>query len=758
MEILQEIHNLSGKINLRKSVKSIRHLFSRSIAALMFLSVLAALWQPMGLPQRTARAAADSTTFYVTPGGNDAPGCGTATSPCRSIQYTVDRAASGDVILVAEGVYTYSNQTDPCDFLTTRAVVCFVDKHLTILGGYAAGNWTAADPASHPTIIDGQGNWRGVAIIAYNTTASLRMEGFTIQDGVARGKSSGDDFYTFAFGGGMWGQNSSVTLRDMVFKNNRSIGGNTSTQYGGAGSGGGLAIQSPKNRELSTLERVTFEGNQALGGSGAVRGGVALGGGLYTYEAPINGTDLVFTNNLAQAGSSSGSGKDSVPGVGLNADALGGAAAFQSNSTATLQRVTATGNQALGGNAGTASGAQGGGAFGGAISAESSSLTTNQLLLRGNRAQGGSANTGGFAFGGGLITDGADSVIDRIQVLENEAVSGGSSTGGVAGAPGGGGLYLVAFRPDRTYHAKVTNAIIADNRIEVGPGTSPGGGGGGVTIQAMTAELIHTTIVNNNFAGYLKAGQAVLVNGLYGDSGTPASLDMRYSIIANHVTSTPWTSAFTVAEGSSANLYQGIFSGNSNDSNFYNPYPYPAGNITGMETMGQEDSLDFVAPGSPSYDYHLTSTSPAIDQAVNSNISDDIDGEARTAYGVADIGADEYSLPELLVSPESINVMLDDASTLERTAKVDFISGSPSTWTATTSASWLYLGVQGTAQEATGQTGDYLTIRFAPDKVSLGYHTTTISLTTPEGATQNIQVTMIKVAQVYTTYIPVTLH
>ena len=83
----------------------------------------------------------------------------------------------------------------------------------------------------------------------------------------------------------MWAQNSSVTLRNVTFRGNRAVGGNTSGQYGGAGSGGGLAIQSTKNGVTSTLEHVVFDSNQAFGGAGVRRGGLAVGGGLYTYQA-----------------------------------------------------------------------------------------------------------------------------------------------------------------------------------------------------------------------------------------------------------------------------------------------------------------------------------------------------------------------------------------------------------------------------------------------------------------------------------------
>jgi len=588
------------------------------------------------------RAAPEAQTFRVATSGSDTSSCGSTSAPCQSIQYAVNRAASGDTILVAGGTYTYKASVDTCSFLTTRAVVCFVDKHLTIRGGFSTSNWITPDPIANPTIIDGGNSRRGVAIIAYNSTASLTMEGFTIQNGLAQGTSSGDDFYTFAFGGGMWAQNSAVTLRDVIFRNNRAQGGNTSGQYGGAGSGGGLAIQSTKNGVVSVLERVVFENNRAVGGSGVRRGGLAVGGGLYTYQAAINGTDIQITNNLAQAGSSSGSGVDNI--LGLRADAIGGGASFQIGSTITLERLTVSDNSAIGGNAGTGSGSVGGGAYGGALHAERSQLTLRDVVMNNNTARGGNSATGGLAFGGGLMTDATYANLDRVSVMHNAAISGGSLTGGSAGAPGGGGAYITTFT-GTGYSAQVVNSIFADNRVEVGtPGSDAGGGGAGLVIQGMTVDVIHGTFVSNYFVGGLISGQAILVQGTQGSGGTPATANIKNVIIADHKnTATSNTSALTVAANSTARLTRGIFSGNTNDTNI-NGRPFAPGTITGLETMLSVADVRFVAPGAPYWDYHLGAGSPAIDQGVDQGVGFDIDGQLRPINGTVDIGADEAGL------------------------------------------------------------------------------------------------------------------
>ena len=49
---------------------------------------------------------AQGETYYVATTGTDAPGCGTAGSPCRTIQYAADLAEQGDTVLINPGTYT----------------------------------------------------------------------------------------------------------------------------------------------------------------------------------------------------------------------------------------------------------------------------------------------------------------------------------------------------------------------------------------------------------------------------------------------------------------------------------------------------------------------------------------------------------------------------------------------------------------------------------------------------------------------------
>ena len=84
-----------------------------------------------------SRAAPGATTRYVAPGG----ACGSA-APCyATVQAAVDAAASGDQILIAAGVYTPT---------------LYVDKTVTLRGGYAPPDWTTSRPEENVTLLDGQ--------------------------------------------------------------------------------------------------------------------------------------------------------------------------------------------------------------------------------------------------------------------------------------------------------------------------------------------------------------------------------------------------------------------------------------------------------------------------------------------------------------------------------------------------------------------------------------------------------------------------
>lgn len=578
-----------------------------------------------------------ATTRYVAPSGSDSVNCSSSASPCRTIQYAINQSSSGDVILVAGGTYTYNAAADNCTFLQTRAVGCFVDKRLTILGGYSTSNWSTANPAVNLTVIDGQNTYRGIVVVGYNTTtAYLNMEGFTIQNGRAQGPTYLNPYEPGGMGGGMLVQHAAVTLRDMIFKNNQAIGANTSSGDGGAADGAAIRIESTPAGASSLLQRVLFDNNRSYGGTGPDRGGVAFGA-LFIYKSAVTIEDATFTNNLAQAGSSTGYGislQDGWP-----ADALGGAISIQMGNAVTLRRIRVIGNQVRGGNAGQI----GGGAHGAGIIVEDTpSFTLTDSYFANNISIAGNAQTGGNASAGGIhAANNGQVTIERTQFLANSVIGGNSTGSGSAGPGAGGGLYLFATQSSGAYYATLRNVIIADNFVDQGSGTKSlgNGGGGGIVIHGISADFTHVTIARNRLSSSLVLGQGLVVQPW----ALPGVLNMSHSIIADHTEGHSYASAVVVQVGGTLAFNRGLFAGNNRDTNI-NGIPVAPGTINGLSTVISASSAGFVSPGAPNYNYRLSSTSPARDQAVGSTITEDIDRLPRP-YILHDLGASEYWPP-----------------------------------------------------------------------------------------------------------------
>ena len=559
--------------------------------------------------------AQSATTLYVSPFGGDSAGCGPQNSPCRNIDYAVSKALTDDTIIVAGGTYQITN-TPTCD----RNVVCVFNKSITILGGYDPFTWNL-DPVTNPTVIDGQSAYRGIFVLAVNSpNMRLTMSNVTIQDAVA----GGTDADPTAYGGAMRVDNAAVTLDSVTFLNNQTVGANTSSGQGGSAAGGALAVlSSPPSGAVSFLTNVLFQGNTSFAGLGPAAGGVAFGA-LFVFGSTVDVQDSDFLKNRAIGGPSSGIG--TVNGQ----SALGGAVGADGQSVVSLARVKAKKNRAVGG----AATQHGGGAFGGAIYIENSTVTIVDSLVILNVVRGATSTPeGGFGGGGGVMLFNSAGTINRTRVIANHV------TGGVQGG-GGGGVYLWRTIPELTLpKIQVLNTVIADNRFELGDGVNAGGGGGGIQVQGLVANLRQVTLSGNELGPGLVAGQAMLVNQFAG----PGIATLQYSAVADHVAATPGATAVVVTDGNFLTLKRGAFSGNTHDTNS-DGIPVPPGTITNLGSMlTLAVPAGFVSPGPPNYDYHITATSPLRDTPTGSTspVPLDMDGQFRTD-GMPDIGADEY--------------------------------------------------------------------------------------------------------------------
>jgi hypothetical protein len=616
-----------------------------ALAALQLFSPAVAIAQDVEVPAEPAvvetatdaavdPAAVAATIWYVDgSSGSDGGGCNSAGSPCRTIQSAVDRAASGDTILVAGSangiVYTFGGANDCTNDLGANAVVCVANKRLVMRGGFASGNFGSYAPAQNLTIIDGQGQHRGVAAQGYGNAGGtvLDMAGFTVRNSygtlISKRSAPGADF---AFGGGMRVESiGSLTLRDMVFDGNRVVGADRGgSDPGGTGGGGALYI----GGATASLQNVRFTNNSAQGGASVARGGYGQGGALLATDATLTAGGVLFQNNVARAGNASGAGDAG----GQRADAHGGGAAFYNGSTVTLNDVTARTNQAYGGKAAT----HAGGAFGGGLYAEGAQITVNGADILANVAQGGDAQNGYMGSGGGIMVIHSTLNVNRARILANVA-QGGNGTSGQWGGPNGGGITVSASQGTGS-NFTLANSVVAANKALRGQGAQTlGGGGGGLWIQAAEATIDHSTIADNQLGG----GPGLFGQGvLQIETGSRASnVIYRNSLITGH--SGDGGSAVDVLSKNTATFAGGLFFNNKWNTSQGNPnLGQNIGTINGLNTMGNADPL-YVSPGASSYDYHIQASSPARNKAAGSQQNLDIDNESRSD-GSPDYGADEY--------------------------------------------------------------------------------------------------------------------
>jgi hypothetical protein len=586
-------------------------------------------------------------TIRVSTTGLDDRDCGSPEMPCRSITYALTRAVSGDTILVAQGTYTLPpNQAKCYEYGYTTAVLCINRKDLTILGGYSGDDWTTSDWERYPTIIDGGGVNRGILV----KNSALRLEGFTLQNCLAAGVYYGSIVETSAYGGAIQSVYSALTLRNLIFRNNRAQGGAVDMTIGGRAVGAALSMSnylSPPT--FNVLENVRFEDNVAQGGRGQNLGGVAVGGALHVYNVIVSASYVTFTNNLAQAGDTNGAGREWYDSLQyyLYADAQGGAAAFYNGSVVNFSHVTAIGNRALGGNAPNG---DAGGAFGGAFYLEHGQAQYVDTVLRDNLAQGGDGlnPTPGAAIaeGGALQSDDANVAMDRALVVNN--VARGGNGGYYRGPVGGGGLAFTHFDPVFG-NVIIKNSIIGSNQALLAiTGTIYGGGGGGLWLQGMAGVISHTTIAGNTVSDGLFAPGAIVI-GPVKPTMPESQVVFDYTLFADHAGGIEHIGAghaLHVQPGSVVTLTRGLWSNNQfPETNINVAY---RGVITGLDTM-ITGTANFASPGAPDFDYHIFGRSAARDAAVGSGLTIDIDGESRTLLAPPDIGADEY-LPMILAA------------------------------------------------------------------------------------------------------------
>lgn len=200
----------------------------------------------------------------------------------------------------------------------------------------------------------------------------------------------------------------------------------------------------------------------------------------------------------------------------------------------------------------------------------------------------------GLASGGGVFIWWADT-----SMTLNGGVISNNSASRCGGVASGGALTL-------------TNSVVSDNQAD--------DFGSGLCIDGNPSRLLHITIARN-FGG---DGSGIHVAG-------SAAVAMTNTIVASQIV------GITVTAGTTATLESTLW--HSNTINWGG-----AGTITHSNDHTGDPA--FVAPDAG--DYHISSSSAAIDAGVPVSVPDDIDGHPRpfdaddVGGNVFDIGADEY--------------------------------------------------------------------------------------------------------------------
>jgi len=430
-----------------------RLILAIGLATALTLLVLAAL---TGRPTRAAPSAACHR--YVVTGGNDSStnDCSNPNDPCKTVQYALGRAATGNVICVADR--TGSGYDGPSTYLGTIVIT----KSVTLDGAWQAayavrgGVWLFTPIPCNPAnvILDGEGTRR---VISITGAIAPTIQCFTITGGDANGSGGDPDGYDA--GGGIYSKDAAPVIVSNVITRNFGCAACTYTY----GRGGGIYL-------LNAPATAVISGNVIDSNAGA-NTILGWGGGI----ALRNSSAQVLSNTVQR-------------NVGGTAGDGGGIYVLDGSPTIADNHILT--NTAAGG------GVLGNG--GGIYVASSTPVTIERNLVQLNTALRGTGFITMPNRGGGIYYDGPAVVIRDNTLRSNAATIDQSGLGG--------GLYL----RNLSASAAVSGNTVVDNRASYGIY----GEGGGIHLDAcqatVTGNHVFQNIASSSETGW---GGGVYVNG-----------------------------------------------------------------------------------------------------------------------------------------------------------------------------------------------------------------------------------------------------
>ena len=224
--------------------------------------------------------------IYVSSSQTAADADGSKEKPYAQLHQAIAAAQADDIIHIAEGQYL-----PLADASDVRYSFFTIDKNLTLIGGYDAA-FAENDPESYETILSGdmddndsynrqtgicsnnEGN--SYHVLYVNDGVALTLRGVTVQGGNANLNNVEGKPKTQS-GGGIFTDEGTLTLEDVLIKGNASAGKAAAGIYAGNG---------------FTGTRLTFMGN-VTGNDG---------GGLFVKKGKVVLTDCTFLENTANSG------------------------------------------------------------------------------------------------------------------------------------------------------------------------------------------------------------------------------------------------------------------------------------------------------------------------------------------------------------------------------------------------------------------------------------------------------------------------
>ena len=283
-----------------------------------------------GLLLLMGTAAQAGTTWYVSKAGSDTNAGNVVEAPLGSVTNALTRAANGDLIAVAAGIYTQSVK------------FAVGQSNLVIRGGYEPGTWIWS-PSNNVSTIRGSG---GPAVSFTNgasgnllATLSLTSGGSTY-DGVlvngAIGDLTLDGVTIFSSKNGFYGSSSFVTnllVKNSVIARNSNIGLNVvassgqcyvynSTIFSNGSHGvhnGNANGRSDQGAIVPVVKNCIIAGNFSNSGNGINKVSSTVGGSIQNSLFHNNRTGAAIGRYLADlGGNKSGRNPEFVDPVGLD--------------------------------------------------------------------------------------------------------------------------------------------------------------------------------------------------------------------------------------------------------------------------------------------------------------------------------------------------------------------------------------------------------------------------------------------------------